>query len=239
MVWSRPLSVVPGSVTIIKGCAGRSVASFVVAVEREPLPPNGNAVDVDLGLASLAVTHDGVKIAPLMFLRTAFKGMRRLQRRLSRKARGTNNHAMVADQRPDPLHKLATGPVREHRTVCIEHLNGVGMVKNRKLVRSMAAAGWRLLRILLASRAGMDGPTVQAVSHWQPASSTCWECGHRDGKKDVSIRWWRCPASGAEQDRDGNAACSILAAGLGEGATPVEPRGRPAGWPLAVRQEPT
>ena len=48
-------------------------ASFVVTVEREPLPPNGNPVDVDLGLASLAITRDGVKIAPSGFLRTAFQ----------------------------------------------------------------------------------------------------------------------------------------------------------------------
>ena len=57
--WSRELPAVPSSVTIIKDCAGRSVASFVVAVEREPLPPNGDAVDLDPGWASLAVTRDG------------------------------------------------------------------------------------------------------------------------------------------------------------------------------------
>ena len=82
--------------------------------------------------------------------------------------KGTNNratahfrralaHATVADQHLDPLHKLGTGPIREHRTLCIEHLNGAGMVKNRKPARSMADAGWRLLKTLLASRAGMGG----------------------------------------------------------------------------------
>ena len=131
MAWSRPLPVVPSSVTIIKDCTGRSVASFVVAVEREPLPPSGNAVGVDLGLASLAVTSDGVKIAPPTFLRAAFKRIRRLQRSLSRKAKGSNNrakarlrrakaHATVADQRLDPLHKLSTRLIREHQTVWIE-----------------------------------------------------------------------------------------------------------------------
>ena len=148
IVWSRPLPAVPGSVTIIKDCAGRYVASFVVAVERPQLEPNGKAVGLDLGLASLAVTSDGVKIAPPTFLRAAFKRIRRLQRSLSRKAKGSNNrakawlrralaHATVADQHLDPLHKLSTGLIREHQTVCIEHLNGAGMVKNRKLARSL------------------------------------------------------------------------------------------------------
>ena len=72
-----------------------------------------------------------------MFLRAAFKGIRRLQRRPRHKVKGANNRATVADQRPDHVHKLGTGPIREHRTVCIEHLNGAGMVKNRKLARSL------------------------------------------------------------------------------------------------------
>ena len=111
--WSRSLPAAPGSVTIIKDCAGRYVASFVVEVEREQLPPNSFAVGVDLGLASLAVTSDGMKITPPTFLRAALQRIRRLQWSLSRKVKGANNrtkarfrlakaHATVADQRLDP-----------------------------------------------------------------------------------------------------------------------------------------
>ena len=195
---------------------------------------------LDQGWASLTVTRDGVKMAPPMLLRGAFKGMR-LQRRLSRKAKGTNNrtvarlrravaHATVTGQRLNHFHKLSTGPVREHQMVCFEGLSGTGMVKNRKPARSMADAGWHLLKTLLASKARMDGRVVQVVSRWQPTSRTCSECGHRDGKKDVSVRWWRCPACGAEQDHDGNAARTILAAaGAARGnAGGAESR---SGWP--------
>ena len=187
--WSRPLPAVPSSVTIIKDCAGWYVASFVVAVEREPLPPNGKAVGVDPGLASLAVTGDGVEIAPPTFLRAALQRIRRLQRSLSRKVKGANNratvrfrlataHATVADQRLDPLHKLSTGLIRENRTVWIEDLNVAGMSRNRKLSKAIADAGWRLLRTLPESKARMDGRTVQVVSRWQPTSRTCSECGY-------------------------------------------------------------
>ena len=61
LAWSRPLPAVPNGVTLSKDCAGRYGASFVVAVEREPLPPSGNAVGVEPGWASLAATSDGVK----------------------------------------------------------------------------------------------------------------------------------------------------------------------------------
>ena len=119
--WSRPLPAVPSRVTITKDCAGGYCASFVVAVERPQLEPNGNAVGLDLGWASLAVTRHGVKIAPPKSLCAALRGIRRLQWSLSRKARGSNNratarlgralaHATVADQRLDPLHKRSRDP---------------------------------------------------------------------------------------------------------------------------------
>ena len=112
---------------------------------------------------------------PCPDLHAALRWIRRLQRSPHRKVRGANNcatgrfrrakaHATVVDQHPDPLHKLATGPIREHQTVCIEHLNRTGMAKNRKPARSIADACWRLPRTLLASRTGMDGPREGAIA---------------------------------------------------------------------------
>ena len=125
-----------------------------------------------------------------------------------------SNRATVADQRPDPLHKLGPGPIHEHQTVWIEHLNIAGMARNRKLARSMADAGWRLLRTILASKTRMDAPTVQVVSHWEPTSRTCPECGDRIGKLQLSGRQWLCPDCCTEHDRDANAPQTTLAAGV-------------------------
>ena len=140
-------------------------------------------------------------------------------------------------------HKLGTGPIRESQTVCIEHLNGAGMVKNCKLARPIADAGWRpgrreweslaatdagwhLLRTLLASKARRDGPTVQAASRWQPTSRTCSECGHRDGKKDSSIP---CSSVGggtplARQSKTGTGVLPVPSSPplWWRGSTPVE-----------------
>jgi len=73
ITWSRPLPAPASSCAIIKDCAGRYFASFVVEVERPKLAPNNKAIGIDLGLASLAVTSDGEKIAPPKFLRSALK----------------------------------------------------------------------------------------------------------------------------------------------------------------------
>ena len=225
--WSRSLPSEPSSVTVIRDASGRYFASFVVDVEPTPLPPNGKAVGIDLGLASLAVTSDGEKIAPPKFLRSALKRLRRLQRNLKHKQKGSNRlaiarrkvaalHAAIADKRLDFLHQLSTRIIRENQTVVLEDLNVSGMLKNKKLARSIADAGWRQFRVLLESKAEQYDRQVVVINRWLPTSQVCSACGHHDGKKELSIREWQCPSCGTVQDRDINAALNILAAGLAE-----------------------
>ena len=224
---SRDLPSDPSSVTVIRDASGRYFASFVVEVEPKPLPANGKAVGIDLGLASLAVTSAGEKIAPPKFLRSALKRLRRLQRNLKHKQNGSNRlaavrrqvaklHATIADKRLDFLHQFSTRILRENQTVVLEDLNVSGMLKNRKLARSIADAGWRQFRTLLESKALQYGRQLVVINRWLPTSQVCSTCGHHDGKKELSIREWQCPSCGAVHDRDVNAAQNILAAGLAE-----------------------
>jgi putative transposase len=244
--WSRDLPSAPSSVTVIRDASGRYFASFVVEVEPTPLPANGKAVGIDLGLASLAVTSAGEKIAPPKFLRSALKRLRRLQRHLKHKQKGSNRlaaarrqvaklHAAVADKRLDFLHQLSTRIIRENQTVVLEDLNVSGMLKNKNLARSIADAGWRQFRTLLESKAEQYDRQVVVINRWQPTSQVCSACGHHDGKKELSIREWQCPSCGTVHDRDINAALNILAAGLaesrdGRGAAHKSTLAVAAGW---------
>jgi len=223
--WSRALPSPPSSCAIIKDCAGRYFAGFVVEVERPKLPATGRAVAMDLGLASLAVTSDGVKVAPPKFLRSALKRLRRPQRNLRHKQGGSNRLALarlrvgklpakVSDRRLDFLHKLSTRLIRENQAICIEDLNVSRMLKNRKLSKAIANAGWRTFRTFLECKAELYGRVLKVVCRWELTSQVCSVCGHRDGRKPLSVRAWTCPACGPEHDRDVNAAKDILAAGL-------------------------
>jgi putative transposase len=100
--------------------------------------------------------------------------------------------------------------------VVLEDLNVSGMLKNRKLARSIADAGWRQFRTLLEAKAQMYGRLLVVINRWLPTSQVCSACGHKDGKKELSVREWQCPSCGAVHDRDVNAAQNILAAGLAE-----------------------
>ena len=209
--WSRPLPSEPSSVTIIKECSGKYYASFVVEV------------GIDLGLASLAVTSDGDKFAPPRFLRSALRKIGRLQRSLSRKVKGSRNRSKarllvvkaqekVGAKRLDFLHKLSTQLIGENQMVVLEDLNVSGMLKNRRLAKSISDAGWRMFRTLLEYKAERYDREVRVISRWEPTSQSCSACGHQDGKKPLSVRTWPCAACGSEQDRDSNVAKNILAA---------------------------
>jgi putative transposase len=225
--WSRDLPSAPSSCTVIRDASGRYFASFVLEVEPKPLPANGKAIGIDLGLVFLAVTSAGEKIAPPKFLRSALKRLRRLQRHLKHKQKGSNRlavarrqvaklHATIADKRLDFLHQLSTRIIRENQTVVLEDLNVSGMLKNKKLARSIADAGWRQFRTLLESKALQYGRQLVVINRWLPTSQVCSTCAHHDGKKELSIREWQCPSCAAVHDRDVNAAQNILAAGLAE-----------------------
>ena len=114
------------------------------------------------------------------------------------------------------LHKLSTQFIGENQTVVLEDLNVSGMLKNRRLAKSISDAGWRMFRTLLEYKAEHYGREVRVISRWEPTSQSCSACGHQDGKKPLSVRTWTCPVCGSAHDRDINAARNTLAAGLAE-----------------------
>jgi hypothetical protein len=116
--------------------AGRYHASFVVDVPDAPLPPVDREVGIDLGLTHFAVLSDGRKVDAPRIARKAAARLRRAQKELARRQRGSANqersrrkvarcHACVADTRRDWLHKLSTTIVRENQAVYVEDLAGV------------------------------------------------------------------------------------------------------------------
>ncbi|KKZ12498.1 MAG: transposase, partial [Candidatus Synechococcus spongiarum 15L] len=122
----------------------------------------------------------------------------------------------VANQRLDLLHKLSTKYIRENQTVALENLNVSGMLKNRRLAKSISDSGWRMFKTLLEYKASRYGREVVVVCRWEPTSKRCASCRHLDGKKSLAIRRWTCSACGAAHDRDINAAKNILAVGQAE-----------------------
>src|ERR1019366_9704649 len=150
--WSRDLPAAPSSVTVIKDAAGRYFASFVVQTRPGAAPATGPVIGIDLGLTHFAVLSDGRKIASPRFLRRAEKKLKRAQRALAGKQKGSRNrdkarmklaraHARVTDARRDFHHQLSTALIRDNQAVAVEDLAVKGLARTR-MAKSVHDAGW-------------------------------------------------------------------------------------------------
>ncbi len=223
--WSRELPSAPSSVTLIKDAAGRYFASFVVAVDEQPLPSVDAEVGIDLGLATFAVMSDGKTIDSPKFLRQAERRLRKAQQALSRKAKGSKNrakarlkvaraHARVADTRRDWAHKNTTRIIRENQAIFVENLSVKGLARTR-MAKSVHDAGWSMFTTMLEEKAARYGRRFGKVDRWFPSTRMCSHCGVIGDKKPLHVREWTC-GCGTTHDRDVNAAMNILAAGRAE-----------------------
>ncbi|AJF63494.1 RNA-guided endonuclease InsQ/TnpB family protein [Streptomyces vietnamensis] len=224
--WSRSLPSVPSTVTVVKDAAGRYFASFVVeTAPDETLPGTDAVVGIDLGLTHFAILSDGTKIDAPRFLRRAEKKLKKAQRNLSRKAKGSNNrdkarikvaraHARVADARREFHHQLSTKVIRENQAVAVEDLAVKGLARTR-LAKSVHDAGWASFVAMLEYKAALYGRTFIRIGRFEPTSQVCCACGTKDGPRPLHVRVWECRGCGTVLDRDINAAVNVAkAAGL-------------------------
>jgi putative transposase len=227
IVWSRnlPDGSEPSTITVKLSPAGRWTVSLLVDVEIEPLPKSPNSVGIDLGITSLVALSTGEKVANPKGFKAKRRKLRKAQKALSRKVKGSNNrykarlkvakvHAEISDARQDFLHKLTTRLVRENQTIAVEDLAVKNMVKNRKLSQAISDASWGELVRQLEYKSGWYGRNFVKIDRWFPSSKRCGHCGHVVEKLPLNIREWDCPECGTKHDRDVNAAKNILAAGL-------------------------
>jgi len=230
VIWSRELPSDPSSVTVIKDSANRYFLSFVCEVEQTQLPNNEQSIGVDLGITDFATLSTGEKVKSPKPLRRNLRRLRRLQKNLSKKQKGSNRyetarlkvaklHARITDIRTDFLHKLSTRLIQENQLIALEDLNVSGMVKNRKLSRIISDLGCRSFRSMLEAKGGMYGRDVRIIDRWEPTSQKCSCCGFRGGKKELDVREWTCLNCGAVHDRDLNASKNILKVAGGQSET--------------------
>jgi putative transposase len=207
----------------------------------------GKEVGLDAGCLALVATSGGDRIDNPKYLSRSLAELKKAQRALSRKRRGSRNrekarqvvaglHEKVANQRRDFHHKFSAKIAANYSLISIEDLNLRNMTRSVRgsveepgrnvkqkagLNRSLMDAGIGQLYSMIAYKAEEAGVRLETVPSWG-TSQRCSECGENVAKA-LSERTHICPHCGYVEDRDVNAARNILHLGQAQaGREPAE-----------------
>lgn len=199
---------------------------IIVVCNKEPslhvIARTGNIVGYDFGLQTFLKASDGKDIVSPEFFKKSQDKIKRLNRNLSRKKKGSSNHRRakrelllahrkIANQRKDFHFKLALRLSKEYDAICLEDLNIKAMQKLwGKKVSDLSHGSFVNILKYACSKSGSQ---VVEIDRFYPSSKTCSVCGSI--KKDLSLkeRSWVCDSCNAHHDRDFNAAMNILRVG--------------------------
>ena len=216
-------------IQILRDAAGKYWLYIVTDnISKEVMPTTGESVGADFGLETYLTLNTGEKIHHPQPLKQSLDELRKLNKSVSRKVKGSRNwwravkalarlYQKISNQRLDWHYKLATDLCKRFDTIVTEtlHLEAMKRLWGRKV---SDLAFYQFVEILKFKCFKHNREFFQ-VGVWTPTTKPCSDCGHHNENLSLSDRQWTCPECGSHHDRDVNAAINILRGCLGP---PVE-----------------
>lgn len=223
----RPIEGEIRNATITKNSAGQYHVSIGVQREIKKLEPNDNIIGIDLGLKTLVTCSDGIVFENIRPYKTLQARRRILAKNVSRALKGSKGREKARNKlakldnhihniRHNHLHKVSHKIVSENQTIIMEDLNVSGMMKNRKLSKSVWDCSLSELVRQISYKSKWYGREFLQVSRWFPSSKTCSNCSYINDNLTLNDREWKCPRCETLHDRDFNASVNIKRQGLNE-----------------------
>ena len=183
------------------------------------------SVGIDLGVKDFVTTSDGEVFENLHFKKSETSKIKKLQKQLSKKVKGSNNrvkariklaraYKKINDKKQYYLHKVSNALIDDNQVICMEDLNVKGMLRNHCLAEAIQEMNFGEFRRMLEYKAKWYGRKLVFVNRFYPSSKTCHSCGYVNKELVLKDRQWVCPECGEIIDRDYNAALNILDEGL-------------------------
>lgn len=211
--------------TVSKTATGKYFVSVLVETpdevpDKRKITETGT-IGIDVGIKTFATFSTGEEIENPRFLKEELARLKVLQRRASKKKKGSTNrkkafkrvallHEQIANRREDFLHKLTRRLTSESQvdSIAIEDLNIAGMKKNHCLAQAISDVSWSEFFRQLDYKCEWTGTNLLKIGRFEPSSRTCDACGKVNSELKLSDRVWACEC-GAEHDRDQLAARNI------------------------------
>ena len=210
------------SATLTRTKSGNYYLSILVDGDlTKTLPkPNNDIIGLDLGIKDFIVTSEKTKFENIKVRRNNEKKLSKLNRKLSKKQKGSNNknrariklakyHEKLNNKKENYLHHIANQLLDENQVIVIENLNISGMMKNHKLARSIQELSLYRFKEILRYKSKWYGRDLIEIDRFYPSSKLCSSCGFKNNDLKLSDREWTCPKCKSVLDRDYNAAINI------------------------------
>lgn len=212
---------------------------FLFNVDVQPKKPVEGRIGIDVGVKDFLTLSTGEKINYPDRMRKLEENVRREQRKLSRRKKGSNNYrrqkksvvkayARLRHYRENLQHQLSHRLIEENQFIGMETLmvrnmtrrakkkldgNGKplrnGQSRKRAMNRFILRDGWSGLMDKISYKAAWYGRTFIQVDRFYPSSKLCHDCGHKYKELVLSEREWTCENCHSRHDRDVNAALNI------------------------------
>ena len=215
------------SATLSKTKSGNFFLSILIELPQKEVikfEQTNKHVGIDLGVKDFVITSDGEVFENKHFFKSQEKKVKKLQRQLSKKKKGSNNRnkqrikvakafKRFTNQKEAYIHSVVNKLLTYYDVVFMEDLNVQGMLKNHKLAKAIREVGFYRFKQILKDKAMNNYKEVVFVDRFYPSSKTCNKCGYVNKGLTLDDREWTCPNCGEHHDRDLNAAINILMEG--------------------------
>ena len=226
----RNLESLPGRIinaTISEYSSGKYYVSVLVEVNHlvaKIIPKR--IVGIDLGIKDVVITSDGEKIKNEKIIEKYEKRIKRKQRELARREKGSSNYyktkkriavlfQKLKNARKHFIHQITKKLVLENDIVVSETLKVKEMIEEKKFSKSLTDVRLSEICRILEYKAKYYGKRYIQIDSYYPSSQECSKCGYKNEKvKELSVRNWVCPECGSVHDRDINASQNILFEGI-------------------------
>lgn len=207
--------------TLSKTKSGEYYFSILIDLSiTKELPKSDKIIGIDLGIKDFIVTSDNTKFENIKLIRNNEKKLKRLQRKVSRKVKGSKNrnkaklklaklHNKINNIKENYLHTVVNQLLNENQVIVIEDLNVKGMLKNHNLSKTIQELSINRFKTILTYKSRWYGRDLVEIDRYYPSSKLCSKCGYKNTELKLSDRTWKCPECGEIHDRDYNAATNI------------------------------
>ena len=216
---------------IINATISKEAGKYYVSVCVEentyiPIFKPTSIVGIDLGIKDLVITSNFEKYRNPKIIEKYEKRLKRLQRKLAKKQKGSNNYyklkqkiqriyQKIRNARKYIIHHITKTITTENDIIVLETLKVKNMLKNHNLAKSITDASLSEIIRQIEYKSKWLGKKVYKINTYYPSSQICNKCDYKNERiKDLSIRKYTCPKCGSHLDRDYNAALNIMYEGL-------------------------